>query len=544
MNIYNIVDIKSLAQSLNAALDLVMENLPIQAKTQHFSKEKILSCTSAMKGILSGNGDQLWESVEKGINTQTDELKKSTSSLKSKLAKFASSYLKKDKDSFENKSQESSENDKSVLLKKIEAKDTAIDNMNAEILQLEAENEALQATPLPTVRQPSTAERNARISLKQKQQGFSNLNAEYDKMRRDFSIQIQQNSQGIEKSKRDIEKLECQINTIQSRINLMNKTGSLPKRSLQEINKTPKLSQFNRTNGSNLPTLSFSTQCNVIGTNNTDDNNMLPSIKNDDNYEPPRKPSSQPQQYLKEYAFNRTRNARASAVSDSNPNLPKQPQQQQQPPKRIPRNRFSTEEKDKTDKCLQDMSAAFLEAEQFLKEINALPNDNDTITSNGNDNILIQSDELKGNDNVSLQSKQNETIQNDNNDDMFVEFIESDGSETPPEKENDNGEDDKINAEIKPKPKPISESKSNPSSPTHKRMPIMPKTPNNSNNPRNQRRRDDISFMPISEEEMKKVARPLTCNESEKPGKRIPLSLREGYEMVFFHIAERIPKLA
>ena len=88
MNIYNIVDIKSLAQSLNAALDLVMENLPIQAKTQHFSKEKILSCTSAMKGILSGNGDQLWESVEKGISTQTDELKKSTSSLKSKLAKL------------------------------------------------------------------------------------------------------------------------------------------------------------------------------------------------------------------------------------------------------------------------------------------------------------------------------------------------------------------------------------------------------------------------------------------------------------------------
>lgn len=502
-------DLKSLAQQLNAALDLSVRNFPVQPpQTQNFSKEKIISYTSAMKSIISGKSDELCDSVDNELNKRIEEVKKSNSSLKGKQSKLASSLLKIERDTNENKYQDPTESDKSVLLKKIEAKLSAIDNINAEILQLEAENEALQDTPIPTVKPPTTAEKKARISLKQKQQEFANLNNEYDKMKREFSIQIQQSSQGLEKSKKEVEVLEMQINSIQSRINLMNRAGNISnqKRSLQETStsKINKLPSFNRSNGSNLPTLSLTTQCNVIEPHDVNETT--------DNYIP-KKPSSEPQQSLRDLSFNRSnRPNRISSISDS---------ESSQKVSRSPRQRVPTAEMDKTDKCLQEMSAAFLEAEQFLRELNAF--DDDTSASK------------------SYQSKEGTSTNNDSIEEIDLNTSLIDESIEKVNTENFNEEVKK--GEVKNKQKLVSEPKSSPSTPSHRRIPALPKTPNSSGNPRNQKKKDDISFMPISEEEMKKVARPLTCNESEKPGKRIPVNLRDGYELVFFHIAERVPKL-
>lgn len=522
----NISDIKTLVQHLNIALDSSMKNLPIQpTQIQHFSRNKIISYTSNIKSVISGHEDELWVNVENDLNKRIDEVKKSISNLKGKQSKLSSSLIKIERDSNENKLQDSLESDKLVLLKKIEAKESAIDNLNAEILQLEAENEALQDTPVPTIKPPSTADKNARISLKQKQQEFSNVNSEYEKMKRDFSIQIQQSSQGLERSKKEVEVLEMQINSIQSRINLMNRAGAinLQKHSLQETSKIPKLPNFVRPNGSNLPTLSLSIQCNVIEPNNSEEDNSLPAINdnilNNDINDIPKKPSSEPQQSLREFSFNRSnRPIRASFISDSDSPL------QQQKSNKIPKPRIPTAEMDKTDKCLQEMSAAFLEAEEFLKELNAFDDDNYT-------NNKSSQDQAESN----IIDNTNDTIEN--NDDLYVQ-LEDQNSKNDDQIETENKKDVKI------KPKTVSEPKSSPCTPSHRRIPVMPKTPNSSSNPRNQRKKDDVSFMPISEEEMKKVARPLTCNESEKPGRRIPVNLRDGYELVFFHIAERVPKLA
>ena len=79
----NSKDIKSVAQSINIALDSFIQKFPIKPNQIHqLTRDKIISYSSIIKGIISGCGDELWNIFEKDIDKQLDEVKKSNLNLK------------------------------------------------------------------------------------------------------------------------------------------------------------------------------------------------------------------------------------------------------------------------------------------------------------------------------------------------------------------------------------------------------------------------------------------------------------------------------
>ncbi|OHT16575.1 hypothetical protein TRFO_13183 [Tritrichomonas foetus] len=510
-------DLKSLSQSFNSCFDSFIRNLPDSSSNKSNIQDKIHSYHTTILQIINGKGQALWESLDQEIDKKLENIRSSNIDLKSKQGRLGASLIKAENESKE--TTESGISEINVLQVKVDHKETAIDNINAEILQLEAENEALAASPLPVIKPPPTAERNARISLKQKQQEVNSASAEYEKMKRDYFIQIQQCSQGIEKSKHEVEVLEMQLNSLLSRISLMNRAGTFNKRShfdrqnefremenrhaeLEKLDMASKYPPYKKqdfhSNNSALPQLKLSQKYDISGSN------VCLVGERDFQIEETRQTVSEPRNDLKKHAFAKLNLSKHQATNAANEGgnenenhgqgkkdirsvkiegektihveLPSQPNSGRSPIRRIP---TPCHEKDRTDECLNQTQAAIKEADDFLAE-------------------LSMTDLLPAQTKSESSTKQND--------------------------------DNKMDVKEPEEPKETSHHRSPP--PVKKKPPQIP--PKKKDGP--------ISFLPISEEEVKKVARPLTCNEENQP-RRIQISKKKGYEIVFFHIAERIPKV-
>lgn len=451
---YPIHDMKTLKTAVNSSFDSFLKNLPLNVQNNLPFKNKLKNCKDSIIGILKGQGNILWEKLEKEVTKQLDEYKRSNIDLKGKQSRLGTMLVKTENG--ENLNTAQTDQDANVLSYKIEGKEQMIENLKSEISQLETENEKLQSTPIPVVKPPPTAERNARTNYKTKQQDIQQLTADYDQMRRNYSIKIQQASQAIETSKHEVEKLEMQLNSILSRISLMTRgnTKRLPEPN-QTLNQEEKLRPVPK---SNLPPIHPNLNNQGLPQLTTipvelPEIPLSPKLSNENQIKHPRQIVSEPRNDLKERAFHRStykvqNDDPQNNVKNDDPLIPV-PIPPRSVSGRISARRLPTPEMNKTDELLTNAQAVFEEADNFIKEIN--------------------------------------------------------------------------NEEKKTTPKEPDQPKQSPKKPKKKE--------------------NEISFLPISEEEMKKVARPLTYNESQTPGTRIQSAKKAGYEFAFFFIAERIPKV-
>lgn len=216
-------EIESLYQSLNSALDNFICKLPVFIQTNQQLKSKFLTIKSSIDGILYGNGDQLWESFNQELDKRLEEMKR------------INARLKHDKNY---SSAESSKTQKNLKDRKNLNKQQEID---------------LNKTSL-------SSSNGSTILIKQKQQELYNLNKNYESMKSNYSIQIQKESQEIDKYKRDIEIINMQINSIMNRIMMSTRPINIPRHDMNNLQKlNPRLSNI-KSNDSIFPQLNSNRQ--------------------------------------------------------------------------------------------------------------------------------------------------------------------------------------------------------------------------------------------------------------------------------------------
>ena len=493
-------DLKNLYQNVNSCLDQLMKRLPDPTQNR-LSKikyqDKIEGYKTTILQIINDknvNIDKLWENIEKDLEKKIEETRYSVITFKGKTGMLGDSLIKAEAQIENKKKIDLSYSDENVLYLKIDTLKNKMVSIKSEIHILENANKSLNQSDIKGLDKSLTnmdefSELHSKI--KQKQEDLNNLNTNYEQMKRDYLIQIQKCSTSLEKAKNANEILEMQLKSLQSRIMLMNHQGSFSK-SIIEI-KRPHNDNPHPQN--NLPSLRKLTNTNK---------DMKVSKSHDEIISNKKEFLEKSRENITKYHTSITQEIALNQKNDdpapeSFMNENKEEEEQIEnpnplntisPPKRI---LTPSVEKDKTDHILQNTQKTMNEAECIISEL-GLNNEDDF---NYNDDFY-NTDHNNANDDFHPSDDFNNSDYFNKNDD------DNDNTKTEPEESNQTESDSKSTESDK-----------------------VPKC-------------DDISFMPISEEEVKRVARPI-ISKSNDLIKRIPLS-KQGYEFAFFQIAERVPR--
>lgn len=238
-------EIKSVHQTLKAALDSFILNLPTFLQNDDPLQNQIQKIKFTISGILNGQGDELWNSYNKELDKRLEEAKLINIRLKQNQANSSAAFLKNEKKTKSNQS---------ILKTEIsDSKNPKYDELKH---QNEEEEEAIQKNPI------SKHDIHELIEMRQQEIAYFNQNLE--KNQYNYSVRIQQASQEVDKYKREIEIIEMQLNSMISRILMTKRTGNFQKREVENLNTHWGIS---RTNDSTLPQLNLKKQSRLNSSN-------------------------------------------------------------------------------------------------------------------------------------------------------------------------------------------------------------------------------------------------------------------------------------
>ena len=90
-------EIKSVHQTLKAALDSFILNLPTFLQNDDPLQNQIQKIKFTISGILNGQGDELWNSYNKELDKRLEEAKLINIRLKQNQANSSAAFLKNEK---------------------------------------------------------------------------------------------------------------------------------------------------------------------------------------------------------------------------------------------------------------------------------------------------------------------------------------------------------------------------------------------------------------------------------------------------------------